>query len=126
MLKKFSVILLLLLMVFAVASCDSPTFREIESLELVELNTSMKDYNSPYFYGKVENTGNVDLYNAKITFTIFETSAKNNIIDTASGFPANGETIRVDQTANFEAVAFDLNSEAELEYYNVEITFLKR
>lgn len=122
--KKILILGLILLISFALISCDNEP--EPGNLELAEINTAIKSYDAPYFEGKVENTGDITIYNSKITFIIYETENKENIIDTASGFPASGENIKPGQTANFEAVFDSDLSEDDLKHYDYKITFLER
>ena len=91
-----------------------------------EVERGYTDYNRPYYSGTVKNEGNNTVYNAAIEFTIYETSAKVHIIDTAWDSLASLSDIAPGETTGFEAVAFDLDSTDQLDHYEVEITWLER
>ena len=126
--RKILIISILLLVLFLTGcGSDIPSWLEkVGQLKITQLDTAMKDYGVPYFYGTVKSTGNIAVYNVSVKFKIYETAEKKNIIDTANGFPASGSDIEVGESATFEAVAFSLDSVDDLQYYNYEITFLEK
>lgn len=90
------------------------------------LSINMTSYGCPVFMGWVKNTGDKTAYNCKVTIIVYSDTAKKNIIDSASGFPANLADIAPGQRAYFEAVCFDLDAVAQIVAYDTEISWLDR
>jgi len=90
--------------------------------ELVGYTKSKTSYGSCRITGTVKNVGNKAGYNVMITFTGY--NASNIIIDTASGFPANLDTIPVATEAFFEAVFFNTKDWKVIKRLTWEISWL--
>lgn len=89
---------------------------------LVSWEKRYTDYDCPSANGIVRNDGSKPGYNVMIVFTAY--NASNVIIDTANGFPANLNTIGVDESATFEAVFFSVHRWYDIDHINYKITWL--
>jgi hypothetical protein len=90
------------------------------------ISINMTTYGSPQFQGWVKNTGGKTAYNCLVKFIVYSDAAKKNIIDSASGFPANLGDIAVGARAYFEAVCFKLTDVSQIVAYDTEIAFLEK
>ena len=80
-----------------------------------------------YYTTTVENTGLNTLYNATITFKIYETSAKETIIDTVWDYIANCDNIDPGEKVNITTYSTnEVNDISQMDYYNIEFEFLVR
>lgn len=85
-----------------------------------------KSYDSVAYAGKVKNVSSTTVYNVKIVVYAYSDEARTNIIGTASGFPADLENIAPGQTADFEAIFFDIKNGGLIKTNSYEITWLYR
>ncbi len=129
--KKLFVFAVVLCLLWA---CDPPTIPDppapvVKAANIVldsDLTMSMTTYGRPQFTGFVKNVGNGTGYNCMIEITCYSDAAMTTIIDVADGFPANLGDIPVGVRAAFEAVAFELNSLAQIVATTAKITWLNR
>jgi len=91
---------------------------------LVSYDKTMTWYNRCLILGTVKNDGQRPGYNVKITWTAFD--ANNVIIDVAYGFPADLGTIRVGESATFEAPLTEIDNWARVARLENEISWLTR
>lgn len=90
------------------------------------VSINMETYGCPVFQGWVKNTGGKTAYNCLVKFIVYSDAAKKNIIDSASGFPANLGDIAVGARTYFEAVCFKLTAISQIVAYDTEISFLEK
>ncbi len=88
----------------------------------------IEEGSSGYYYTTtVENTGLNTIYNASITFKIYETSAKETIIDTVWDYIANGDNIEPGEKVNITTYSTnEVTNISQMDYYNIEFEFLVR
>jgi len=90
------------------------------------VSINMTTYGCPVFMGWAKNTGEKTAYNCLIKFIVYSDTAKKNIIDSASGFPATLGDIAPGARAYFEAVCFKLSDVSQIVAYDTEISWLDR
>jgi len=127
--KKVLSFLLIVLISFGLVGCfgsDSNSTSQKAIIEITSLNTGLESYGDPYYEGTVTNKGDETAYNVSITFKIYNSANKSTIIDTAVAYPADLQDIDPGESATFKAIAFDLSSTSQLQYYDTSITFLEK
>ncbi len=91
-----------------------------------KIGEGTKSYGSPYFYGKVTNTGNNTAWNAGITIYCWGNTAQTKLLDEAWDYLKDGKNIRPGDVVNFEAIAFDCNNHSEIKAITIEFDWLER
>lgn len=129
--RRFYIILIMMLFIGCKGG-DSPTSPSTTSSgdDVVLVDSAFtwdyKSYGSVAYAGKVKNVSSKTVYNVQIVIYAYSDTAKTNIIGTASGFPADLESIGPGQTANFEAIFFDIKNGGLIKANSYEITWLYR
>jgi len=116
---------LVLIILFLINICCFPTEPKEKKakFEITSMKKLMKDYGSPYILTIVKNTGNATGYNVSCTFQAF----KNNIIiGTAHAFFAGLDNISPGQSAQDDAIFFDLSFHSDYDNLTHEISWLTR
>jgi len=131
---KAKIFILGLICLFFISCLKTPTTPDIPpaptvSAEIRLVGVISRTYTSsgtPRFEGYVGNFGTGTGYNCEVSITCYSDEDFKNIIDTATGLPANLGDIEPGQNAYFEAIAFDSKSHDQIKSYEVKITWLDR
>jgi len=119
-LKKLILLVLLLLIIF---SCDSILEPKEAHFIITSKTTGMKSYGSPYVKITVKNDGNVTGYNVSC-----DVKAKkgNMIVDSGFAYFANGGNISVGESAQDEAIFFNLDSHSDYDNLVYDLDWLTK
>jgi hypothetical protein len=126
--KRLFVLTAIVYMLLSLALCKS-IFGPDAAAKIVidgQLSINLTSYGCPVFQGWVKNTGEKTAYNCMVKVIVYSDSAKRNIIDSGSGFPANLGDITPGTRAYFEAVCFNLSAVSQVIAYDTDITWLER
>ena len=122
------IISIILLLTLAFAGCSNDPVTKVGNLVIVEdIQVQEGEYGDFYYTGKIENKGNNTVYNASIQFKIYETSAKETIIDNTWDYLADGENIAPGEQVYIETYKTDsVNNIEQMNYYNHNIDWIER
>lgn len=121
--KKFVLILFLLLVIFRCESLLEPKEEKEAHFIITSKTTGIKSYGSPYVKITVKNDGDATGYNVSCDV---QAKRGNLIVDSGFAYFANGGNIRVGESAQDEAIFFDLNSHNDYDNLVYDLDWLTK